>query len=250
MDNKKPIILILICFVAIIATSIFLYQITDKITVADLDMTDIQSVKEKKERFFSFMRPIVAAENNRILSQREKITQSLERGDQAYIRKIKTEYKLSEKDSVERLLKRVDIVPLELVLAQSANESMWGQSRFATQGNNLFGQYCYNKGCGIVPTKRHPEATHEVAVFGSVNASVRSYLKNINTHNAYKELRDIRKKIRDQDGQITGLALADGLIRYSERGADYVREIKSMIRTNKPLMTERPAPLGQQVSSN
>ena len=251
MDRKKSILLILFVFIGIVATSLFVYQLPKKITVADLDMTDVRTVQEKKERFFNFLRPIIMAENQRILAQRDRIIRAREKGDEAYLKSMKVAYKLSEDATIERLLKRVDMVPLELVLAQSANESMWGQSRFAKQGNNLFGQYCYNKGCGIVPEKRSTHATHEVAAFDSVNASVRSYLKNINTHAAYGELRNIRKKIRDENGQITGLALADGLLRYSERGKAYVKEIKSMIKTNQTLMAGNlTAEKSQPISPN
>ena len=247
MDDKRHILLIWFVFLGIILLTVSIYKdtgnIPPKTTIAGLDMTRIQSVKDKKERFFSFMRPIVNAENDRILTQRKNILRAFEKGDQAYIQSMLSRYKLSEHNNVERLLKRVDIVPLELVLAQSANESMWGQSRFAREGNNLFGQYCYSKGCGIIPEKRSSGEKHEVAAFDSVEASVRSYLMNINTHRAYKKLRDIRKKIREENGEITGLALADGLIKYSTRGQDYVDEIKAMIRANAVLIAGDPTPV-------
>ena len=134
------------------------------------------------------------------------------------------------------MLERVDAVALEIALAQSANESAWGQSRFAQQGNNFFGQWCYKKGCGIVPEKRGDKETHEVAKYNSVNESVRSYIKNINTTRVYYPLRKIRRENSAAGKKPDGYAQAAGLIKYSERREMYVKEIRSMIRRNKELM--------------
>ena len=109
------------------------------------------------------------------------------------------------------MLKRVDITPLLLVLAQSANESNWGQSRFARQGNNMFGQWCFRKGCGLVPNRRESGKQHEVAAFETVNASVRSYLNNINSSRAYGRLRDLRQRARRRGERPTAEDLAAGL---------------------------------------
>lgn len=134
------------------------------------------------------------------------------------------------------LLERVDEVPLRLVLAQSANESSWGNSRFAREGYNFFGQWCFTKGCGIVPSRRTPGLTHEVAKFASVNESVAAYLKNINTGRVYAGLRRIPADKRRAGEQPTAHDLAGGLVKYSERGDAYVKEIRAMIRVNYKLM--------------
>ncbi|MDX8381543.1 MAG: glucosaminidase domain-containing protein, partial [Ghiorsea sp.] len=134
------------------------------------------------------------------------------------------------------LLKRVDTVPLELVLSQAANESAWGTSRFARKANNLFGQWCFTKGCGLVPSRRNAGSTHEVAAFKSPQLSVRSYLRNLNTGRVYKDLRTIRAQKRAQGKTATAFELAEGLNKYSERGQAYVKEIRSMIKYNGKYM--------------
>ena len=208
-------------------------------TAADLDMSHLRDVKDKKQRFFDFMRPIIMAENQRILIQREQILQARQQHDPAAVSELAQEYHVDwslEKPDWDKLLERVDEVPLELALAQSANESAWGQSRFAKQGNNFFGQWCYKKGCGIVPTRRNAGSTHEVAAFNSVNASVRSYLKNINTGRVYAPLRKIRAQDRAAGKPASAWHQAAGLLKYSERREAYVKEIRSMIRVNQKLM--------------
>lgn len=130
------------------------------------------------------------------------------------------------------LRKRLDVIPPSLIMAQAANESAWGTSRFATEGNNLFGQWCFTKGCGLVPTARGEDATHEVASFSSPYRSVRAYIQNLNRHPTYQQLRELRHSDRNDNEALSGLELAGGLLGYSERGEDYVKEIRSMIRYN------------------
>ena len=121
-------------------------------------------------------------------------------------------------------------------MAQAANESAWGLSRFAQKGNNLFGQWCFKKGCGIVPGQRNAGANHEVRKFASINDSVASYMHNLNTGRAYKDLRKLRATLRSTNAAVDGHTLAKGLIKYSSRGKAYVKEIQSMIKTNMTLM--------------
>ncbi len=135
-----------------------------------------------------------------------------------------------------RLAKRVDVVPVELALAQAANESAWGTSRFARQGNNFFGQWCYTSGCGIVPTRRNAGATHEVKAFDSPGASVRAYIHNLNTAKAYQPLRGIRLHLRRNKQPLDAMIMASGLSGYSERGAAYVKNIRTIIRRNRALI--------------
>ena len=209
-------------------------------TAKDLDMSKLKDVKDKKNRFFNFLRPIVNAENGRVLALRKELLAARKnKNRQDFVAKVADDYTVeweSGKEDWDRLLERVDAVALEVALAQSANESAWGQSRFAQQGNNFFGQWCYRKGCGIVPKKRDKGTRHEVAKFSSVNRSVRSYIKNINTGRVYSPLRQIRKKNRAAGKKPDALKQADGLIKYSQRRQAYVKEIKSMIRYNRKLM--------------
>ncbi len=209
-------------------------------TAKDLDMTNLVDVKDKKKRFFDFMRAIVNAENNRVLALRKELIAAKKNNSKAsFVAKTADDYSVdwqAGKENWDKLLERVDAVALELVLAQSANESAWGQSRFAIQGNNFFGQWCYKKGCGIIPKKRDKGSRHEVAKFSSVNKSVRSYIKNINTGRVYAPLRQVRKKNRDAGKKPDAIAQAGGLIKYSQRREAYVKEIRAMIKYNRKLM--------------
>ena len=211
-----------------------------QVTAADLDMSKLKDVKDKKKRFFDFMRPIVIDENAKVLALREKLLDAKKnKNNHELVAKAAESYSVkwtTGEESWKKLLERVDAVALEVVLAQSANESAWGQSRFAKQGNNFFGQWCYRKGCGIVPKQRDKGTKHEVAKFKSVNDSVRSYIKNINVMRVYAPLRDIRRKNRAAGKKPDAMAQAGGLIKYSQRREKYVKEIRSMIRVNRKLM--------------
>jgi Bax protein len=207
------------------------------------DFRDWKAGAERKERFFEFMRPLIREENARILEQRERLrslaaAEEVGWFDRRWLQGLAEDYGLDpeelETDAlIERLLRRVDVVPVSLALAQAAKESGWGTSRFAREGNNLFGQWCYEPGCGLVPRARGEGRSHEVRVFDSPRASVASYLRNINTHRGYRELRQARARMRAADRPLSGLALAEQLHRYSERGQAYVEEIKGLIRYNR-----------------
>jgi len=211
-----------------------------QVTASDLDMSHLKNVKDKKKRFFDFMRPIVNAENAKVLALREKLLDAKKnKNNFELVAKAAESYSVkwsTGKESWKKLLERVDAIALEVALAQSANESAWGQSRFAKQGNNFFGQWCYRKGCGLVPKKRDKGTRHEVAKFKTVNDSVRSYIKNINTGRVYAPLRKVRREDREQGQPANAYDQAGGLIKYSQRREAYVKEIRSMIRVNKKLM--------------
>ena len=114
----------------------------------------------------------------------------------------------------------------------AAKESGWGTSRFAREGNNLFGEWCFDSGCGTVPRNRAEGRSHEVKNFSSPKMSVRSYIHNLNTHDSYTDFRDARAGMRAAGRVLSGLTLAEQLSRYSERRLVYVEEIVSLIRTN------------------
>jgi len=206
------------------------------------------NAQQKKQQFFATMKPIVVSENNRIMKLRKKIIRlgtmpHLNPQQQLWLQRLAAEYgvKMTAHPSYEAwqtLLARVDIIPLEIALVQAANESAWGQSRFAKQGNNYFGQWCYQKGCGLVPKQRAAGANHEVRRFDSVAQSVRAYLHNINTSSAYARFRTIRRSLRIQSRPLDAQALVLGLKSYSERGMAYVRSIQSMIRSNRQLIRQ------------
>lgn len=219
--------------------------VVDKREVSDQpDFESFTSVSERKQAFFSYLLPIIQNANDVILAKRahiEAISQrysavNLKKGDERFLDELAQEFKLDfEKldlgQKIELLLNRVDTVPASLAIAQAAKESGWGTSRFAREANNYYGQWCFSKGCGVVPAQRGATSGHEVRKFADASASVESYLHNLNTHAAYRELRSIRASLRET-GKISGLALAEGLGSYSERGYIYVEEIQSLIRYN------------------
>lgn len=219
-------------------------------TVKLPDFDRFTDVKEKKHAFFDFIRPHIEAENKKILQQRATLEIALmmvqydEPLSSAQTKQVKTilnSYKLPatiDSLALKQALRRVDIIPKELALMQAANESAWGTSRFARIGLNFFGQWCYSKGCGMVPNRRNSGADHEVAAFKSVRAAVNSYFKNINTHAAYKQLRSIRADLREQQQPISATKLSYGLTSYSERGEAYIEELNQMINQNRAYFDE------------
>ena len=205
---------------------------------------EIPAGRERKAAFFGYFLPIVENQNRAIQKTRQKLDDwyqsqdEISSRDASKIGHIATRYRITDFDieseeSWDELLDRVDIVPPSLALAQSANESAWGTSRFAREAYNFFGQWCFQEGCGLVPAKRDAGKTHEVAAFDSPQESVKMYIRNLNSNRAYKPLRDIRAQLRNSNKSVTGHELAAGLNRYSERGSEYVSELREMIEFNK-----------------
>jgi len=209
------------------------------------DFSQYTDITEKKEAFFNFLLPHVRAANEAILRERRRllgIRAELARDrhagfwDERWVRQLADHYGLEPPEKLnaafaDRLLRRVDVIPTSLVLAQAANESAWGTSRFALHGNNLFGMRTYD-GEGMVPRKRAPGHTFKVASYPSLRASIDAYMLNLNTHYRYRRLRLMRAEIRQQERTPSGHELASGLHAYSTRGAEYIAIIQSMIRTN------------------
>lgn len=218
------------------------------------DFSQYQSVTDKKQAFFNYIKPEVEIQNQKILEQRSFILAFKERFrsqskvpskmvddiELGRFKVIAKEYDVDVpllNDAVfDALLQKVDVIPTELVLVQAANESAWGTSRFARQGFNFFGMWCYRKGCGFVPLRRSADMNHEVAKYNSLQEGVAKYLNTLNRHYAYADLRYIRSVLRETQQPITGEALAEGLLHYSERGQAYVEELQSMIRVNRKFM--------------
>lgn len=211
------------------------------------DFSKFTDVKKKKKTFFDLIRPMVKEENQILRKENDKISElqdRLENGeeisliDQEWLEKMAKYYRVYSFDitkvtDFDALLKKVDIIPESLFLAQAANESAWGTSRFAKTANNLFGQWCFTKGCGIVPSRRRPDEIHEVQKFDTINDAVRSYMHHLNSHPFYEKLRDSRLASRKADQAPSGYDMAVGLEKYSAGGLEYVKEVRSMIRTNK-----------------
>lgn len=218
-------------------------------TSADSTLPNFEAITNidlKKQTFFTFFNSHIEAENQRILERREKVKLfaniladggNLSAAEQLILDEIALQYRLQDSelapiDLVDELLVRVDIIPVSLALAQAATESAWGTSRFAREGNNIFGQWCFDEGCGLVPGRRANDASHEVRAFATVEASIRGYLRNLNTNPSYAYLRELRAQMRMKEKPLDSRALAQGLLRYSERGHVYISEIHDLIRIN------------------
>ncbi|MDX2474645.1 MAG: glucosaminidase domain-containing protein [Candidatus Krumholzibacteria bacterium] len=209
-------------------------------------------VSTKKSRFFDYLLPLVQAENVRLTAIRKRLSyiydhvrwhRQIDEADQQWLALVSQEFRLPTTDSSRTefwvsIFQRVDAVPEELALAQAANESAWGTSRFAREGNNLFGQWCFRQGCGMVPAGRPAGATYEVARYDSVSESIGSYMHNLNTGRTYQLLREIRSRMRIEGQAPAATELAAGLRDYSERGIDYVNELRAMIRHNSGVIDE------------
>ena len=205
----------------------------------------IEPATALKQAFFEFLQPIVAAENDVIRAERQRLLrlrerlasgQALEREQRRWLARLADiyQYELPRRataSELDKLLLRVDVVPSSLVLVQAALESGWGRSRFARKGNNLFGQWCFAPGCGMVPARRDPGRDHELAQFASARDAVHAYLLNLNSFHRYAEFRQLRAAQRRR-GKLSGIALAAGLSAYSERRDEYVAKVRAMIRAN------------------
>lgn len=213
------------------------------------DFSQYEQVTDKKQAFFSYLQPAVEAQNEYLLTLRNYLqglrskviaNEALNADQKEELQWLINEYRVNEglnqEQALDALLKKVDVIPVELVLVQSANESAWGTSRFATEGYNFFGMWCFVEGCGFVPSRRSDDASHEVAKYDDLSSAVYSYMRNLNRHPAYRELREIRSRLRMNQQEPTAMQLAEGLVRYSERGHEYIDELQQMIRINKELI--------------
>ena len=191
----------------------------------------IENTVVRKEVFFNYLLPAIHQKNAEITKLRNSILNNELSINE--LEKLASKYRVKNPATQEELLKVIDILPPSLVLAQAANESNWGRSRFAKDFNNYFGIWCFSKGCGVVPTERDKNATHEIASFNSLEESVDYYMFNINRSYAYEELRQIREKQRNDMMPIKGIVLAEGLGNYAFPGNEYIDSIKSVIQYNQ-----------------
>lgn len=217
-------------------------HVTDVPSFASFD-----DVSKRKQRFIEYLFPLITDASLDVLKDRKLLIDleqhlsdggGLSREQLMTLEKLAlryaTEYDSSRlRDTIRHLLARVDIVPASLILAQAAHETAWGTSRFATEANNFFGQWCYREGCGLVPGTRDEGETHEVRVFSYPAESVNAYLLNINRNRAYSELRRLRLQLRHKKQPVTGYELASGLSKYSERGESYIKSIRGLIKSNQ-----------------
>ena len=200
------------------------------------DLDELQSTKLKKETFIKIVLPLIVAENERIIADREKLlvlsnkkfTTDLEK---QWIRQKLLEYKV-KKGNLKELLVRMDIIPTSIALAQAAKESGWGTSRFALEGNAIFGQWTWS-GQGIAPLDRESNKNHKILKFPILRASVKAYQNNLNTHKSYSKFRQKRNILREKKKKIAGLELTETLNNYAQTGSEYTKILNQIIRQNR-----------------
>ena len=199
-------------------------------------IANIDNIGDRKKLFIKVILPLVIYENNKILEDRNYLNQissekSLSEQETAWLDKKLKEYKVKAVD-IEELKKRMDVIPPSLAIAQAAYETGWGTSRFAMEGNSLYGARTWKKGKGIVPNDRGEEQKFEVLSFKIIRASISSYKKNLNTHQSYNEFRKARAIQRKEKNRVFGLELSQYLNKYSEIGDVYVQRLKKIIEQN------------------
>ncbi len=200
------------------------------------DLDNLQSVQLKKETFIKIVLPLIVAENEKIIDYREKLKTLSEKKftsdlEKQWLRQKLLEYKV-KKGNLSELMLRMDMVPVSIALAQAAKESGWGTSRFALEGNAIFGQWTWD-GQGIAPLKRDGDKNHKILKFPILRASVKAYKNNLNTHKSYSKFREKRKSLRDKNKNITGLSLTDTLKNYAQTGSEYTKILNQIIKQNR-----------------
>ena len=207
------------------------------------EVTRTIPVGDKKNIFFRLTGSGILQANEKIMSEREHLLKAIANKDidqNEWLAALAVKYRIikQETDKLDNkalieLRKRVDIVPPSLALAQAAEESGWGTSRFAIQGNSLFGQWDFS-GKGIKPKEQRAElGNYGIAAFDSPQESIEAYMLNLNTHRAYERMRQKRAVFRQQNKQPTGWDLAKALDKYSERGNEYVKSLHAIMSYNR-----------------
>ena len=198
------------------------------------DLDEIKSVTQKKETFLQILLPLVVAENETILKNRKYLFKILKKNQSVentnWINKKYKKYKVSKKN-VDELIEKMDIVPTSIALAQAAKESGWGTSRFALEGNAIFGQWTWN-GAGIEPLEKIAGQKHKILKFPLLRASVKAYINNLNSHNGYKSFRKKRLQLRNENKNLSGLDLIHELDNYAQTGKEYTKLLEKIIKQN------------------
>ena len=204
------------------------------ISVLPSEIDQIENSKDRKEIFIKIILPLILEENKKIISNRNKLFRILGKvnntnSEKKWLNKKLKEYNIKNIDLSELKI-RMDIIPVSLAIAQAAKETGWGTSRFAKEGNALFGQWTYSEN-GLEPLDS-VEGEHKVARFNVLQASVRAYKLNLNTHKVYKDFRKARAELREKDEEINSLKLAKFLNKYAETGKQYTEILEKIIKQN------------------
>ena len=199
------------------------------------EIKQIENSKKRKNLFIQIILPLVLEENNLILLDRKRLFSILNKNNNSkkeinWLNNKFKQYGVLNKD-IPTLKVRMDIIPVSLAIAQAAKETGWGTSRFALEGNALFGQWTWS-GDGIKPAGAESDAKHKVMKFKVLKASVRAYQRNLNTHSSYKKFRQLRAQLRDDSEKLDSLLLADQLDNYAETGDEYTKILKQIINQN------------------
>jgi len=205
------------------------------------DYYKIKSVKESKEYFFNYLYEQIKNENKNILAQRAFVKNLLSSNllsidlnspQFLHLLELKKKYRVKKLFSQDEYLKKIDVVPPSMALAQAAVESGWGKSRFIKEANNIFGHWTYNPKIGMLPEQRDEGATHFIRIFKSLQDSISAYMLNLNRNRAYKEFQDKRLEERAKHVNPNGLILSQTMMNYSGIGHDYLSILKNVIERN------------------
>ena len=219
------------------------------------EMKFIENTKERKDLFIKIVLPLILSENNKLKRDRQRLFKILNKSNNTKAEKKWLTQKFKQygvvNNDLSTLKVRLDEIPVSLCIAQAAKETGWGTSRFAIEGNALFGQWTYG-GQGIKPAAADEEDKHKVMTFSVLKASVRAYQRNLNTHSSYKEFRKARAIQRDNDEDLNSLQLANYLNDYAETGEEYTRILKKIIEQNnlKDFDNARILPSSKEINNN
>ena len=205
------------------------------LTLLPTEITKIENVKKRKDFFIQIILPLVIAENNNIKLDRKKLFTILNKNknstaEQSWLNSKFKQYGVISKD-LATLKIRMDEIPTSMIIAQAAKETGWGTSRFAQEGNALFGQWTWS-GEGIKPANADKDTTHKIMKFNVLQASVKAYQRNLNTHSSYRDFRSARAEMRDNGEKLDSSALTEHLDSYAETGKEYVKILQQIIRQN------------------
>jgi Bax protein len=199
------------------------------------EIKKIENTIKRKEFFIQIVLPLILQENNNIRLDRKSLFSIINKSnntdlEKKWLDKKYKQYGIPSKD-LSTLKIRMDEVPVSLALAQAAKETGWGTSRFAQEGNALFGQWTWS-GEGLKPKEADESQGHKVMKFNVLQASVRAYQRNLNTHKTYKEFRQARAKLRDAGEELDSIVLSEHLDKYAETGRQYVKILQKIIEQN------------------
>ena len=205
------------------------------LTLLPAEIKMIENTKQRKEFFIQIILPLILQENNNIRLDRKRLFSIINKSsnsdlEKKWLQKKYKQYGVSSRD-LSTLKVRMDEIPVSLAIAQAAKETGWGTSRFAQEGNALFGQWTWS-GEGLKPKDSDSSEGHKVMKFNVLQASVRAYQRNLNTHSSYRAFREARAKLRDQSKNLDSLILVQYLNEYAETGEKYVEVLQKIIQQN------------------